>query len=76
MDHLTAGLREKFQQFHEVYEYNRERLTAEGIGGALLAGSVWVESLREIPLGPAELRLYKQLVALHSVNGGELFADE
>ena len=76
VDDLTIPLREKFQRFHDVYERTHERLISEGVTGALLATKVWDDSLKEMPLTPAELRLYKQLIAMHSVNGGDLFGDD
>ena len=75
MNVLTNSLREKFLRFHDVYEQNRERLLAEGVSGAVLSSAVWEDSLREVPLAAKELLLYKKLIAMHSVNGGELFTD-
>ena len=76
MDNLTNPLKEKFLLFHDIYEQTREHLLSKGVSGAVLASEVWEISLRELPLAPEELRLYKQLIAMHSVNGGELFGDQ
>jgi hypothetical protein len=73
MDKLDVGLREKFKKFHDAYEWAHARLTATGASEAVIAYEVWEEAQRSVHLSPAELRLYKQLVAMHSVNGGELF---
>ena len=75
MDELTAELKEKFRRFHELYEINHQRLIDEGVTGAVLSGDVWQRTLLEMPLTSNELLLYKQLVAMHSVNGGDLFSD-
>ena len=69
-------MRDKFLKFHDVYEQNRERLDDEGVSGAVLSSQVWELSLRVVPLSSDELLLYKKLVAMHSVNGGELFASD
>jgi hypothetical protein len=74
MNGLTNSLRLKFLQFHDVYEQNRERLHAEGSSVTVLASEVWELSLRQVPMASDELLLYKKLVAMHSVNSGELFA--
>jgi hypothetical protein len=42
----------------------------------VVANEVWRAAEREVPLTPDELRLYKKLVALRSVNGGDLFGNE
>jgi hypothetical protein len=76
MDTLTIGLREKFLRFRQAYETARERIEAAGAAGHIIASLPWEEALKEVPLHPAELRLYKQLVAMHSVNGGELFGND
>jgi hypothetical protein len=76
MDKLGGGLREKFKQFHDAYEWAHSRLTAAGASEAVIAYEVWEEAQKAVPLTPAELRLYKQLVAMHSVNGGELFGTD
>jgi hypothetical protein len=76
MSELSTGLREKFKQFHDAYEWAHARLTATGASEAVIAYDVWEEAQKAVPLTPAELRLYKQLVAMHSVNGGELFGSD
>jgi hypothetical protein len=76
MNPLTNSLRDKFLKFHDIYEQNRERLDEEGVSGAVLSSLVWELSQREVPLASDELHLYKKLVAMHSVNGGELFAPD
>jgi hypothetical protein len=76
MNALTNSMRDKFLKFHDVYEQNRERLDDEGVSGAVLSSQVWELSLREVPMTSDELHLYKKLVAMHSVNGGELFAPD
>ena len=40
----------------------------------MIASQTYAAANREVPLTPAELRLYKMHVAVHNVNGGELFA--
>jgi hypothetical protein len=71
---LTPELRAKFLRFHEEYEFEHARLVATEVKGFRLAQGPWTAAQREVPLQPDELKLYKKLVALHSVNGGELFA--
>jgi hypothetical protein len=71
---LTPELREKFLRFHQAYEFARVKLEASGASGHTIARTVWEEALREEFLSLDELKLYKKLVAMHSVNGGELFA--
>jgi len=41
----------------------------------VIAKRVWEEAAAAVPLEPDELLLYKKLVAMHSVNGGELFPE-
>lgn len=74
MDELTPALRERFLRFHVVYEYHREQLEASGASGQVIAREVWELALHDEFLSLDELKLYKKLVAMHSVNGGELFA--
>ena len=74
MTQITPSLREKFLQFHEVYEFTFAKLKAEGASGAVIAVRVWKAAEAEVPLTPDELRLYKRHIALQSVNGGTLFA--
>ena len=50
-------------------------VTIEDSSGKVVAARVWQAALREVPLDARELHLYKLATALHSVNGGELFAD-
>lgn len=73
MDELTPELRERFLQFRSVYQFHYGRLEASGAQGAVIAQDSWTLSLAEVRLEPDELKLYKKLVAMHSVNGGELF---
>jgi hypothetical protein len=75
VDKLTPELRDRFRRFHEVYEYNRIKLEKSGASGKVVAAEVWKAALNELPLSTEDLHLYKMHVALHSVNGGELFAD-
>ena len=76
MEKITPQLRERFLRFCGAYEAERERLEAEGVSGKVVAARVWQAALREVPLDARELHLYKLATALHSVNGGELFADD
>ena len=73
---LSPELRRKFLRFREVYEFTFARLQDEGASGSLIANQTYAAALREVPLTATELRLYKMHVALHSVNGGELFSIE
>jgi hypothetical protein len=68
-------MRERFIRFREVYEFTRERLVAEGAAGHVIASRPWDAALAAEPLESWELKLYKQLVAMHAVNGGELFGN-
>ena len=70
---VTPELRRKFLRFREVYELTSARLRDEGASGSVIADQTYAAALREVTLTAAELRLYKMHVALHSVNGGELF---
>ena len=51
-------------------------MVAEGTQGLVIAKRVWSIALNEVPLTAEELYLYKRMVAIHSVNGGELFSDD
>jgi hypothetical protein len=73
---LTPELRDKFLKFHDVYESTRAKLEESGASGAVIAQAVWDAAQQAVPLTPAELRRYKLLVAMHSVNGGELFGND
>ena len=75
MGNITPELQGKFLRFREVYEFTLEKLQQEGASGSVVAVKVWEAAQQEVPLTPKELRIYKMHVALHSVNGGELFAD-
>lgn len=74
MDELTPALRAKFLKFREVYEFEHARLVAAEVKGWRLAQGPWKAARSVVPLTLEEDRLYKKLVAMHSVNGGELFA--
>ena len=76
MRQISLELRTKFLKFREVYEFARSRLVDEGAAGHVVASRPWDQALAEVPLTAEELKLYKLLVALHSVNGGELFGNE
>lgn len=73
MDELTPALRQKFLWFREEYEFEHARLVAADVKGTLLAKGPWAVAQEKVPLEPDEMKLYKRLVAMHSVNGGELF---
>jgi hypothetical protein len=73
---LTPELREKFFEFLAVYEFTKFKLESEGHSGGYIANEVWRAAQAAVPLAPDELKLYKKLVALHSVNGGDIFADD
>jgi hypothetical protein len=73
---LTADLREKFLAFREAYLAAEERMIEDEVQQVLIARMTWEEALAAVPLAPDELMLYKKLVAMHSVNGGELFAED
>lgn len=74
MVELTSELRRRFTDFRIVYLATERRLIEEEVQGAVIAVKVWEEALAAVPLTPEELVLYKKLVAMHSVNGGVLFA--
>ena len=76
MHELTPELRDKFLRFREVYEHNRIKLEESGASGKVVAAEVWKAALEAVPLTADELRTYKSLIAMHSVNGGELFGDD
>jgi hypothetical protein len=48
----------------------------DGAAGHVVASRPWDEAIAEVPVASGELKLYKLLVALHAVNGGELFRNE
>jgi hypothetical protein len=75
VDKLAPELREKFLRFREVYEHNRIKLEESGASGKVVAAEVWKAALAEVPLADEELHIYKMHVALHSVNGGDLFGE-
>ena len=75
MQPITPELRARFLRFREAYEHARAKLTEEGAAGHVVASRPWEVALAEVPLTPEELKRYKMLVALHSVNGGELFGN-
>lgn len=75
MDELTPELRARFVKFREAYEVEHARLVAAEVKGFQLAQGPWEAAQRAIPLRADELLLYKKLVAMHSVNGGSLFAE-
>ena len=70
---LTPELRERFLRFRDAYEHTKAKLEADDASGYVIAGGTWEAALKEVPLTPDELKLYRKLVAMHSVNGGELF---
>lgn len=71
---MTPGLRERFLRFREVYEARRLELLDGQASGRLVATEPYRAAQDAVPLSMEELHLYKKLVAMHSVNGGELFA--
>ncbi|MEO8650109.1 MAG: hypothetical protein ABI539_13170 [Acidobacteriota bacterium] len=74
MNELTPELREKFLKFRTAYQEIESSLILAGASGSFIATQVWESAGQLVPLTPDELHLYKSLVAMHSVNGGELFA--
>jgi hypothetical protein len=76
MVELTPDLRRRFNDFRVVYLATERRLIEEEVQGAVIAVKVWEEAQAAVPLTAAELLLYRKLVAMHSVNGGTLFASE
>jgi len=76
MREISPERRAKFLRFREVYEFHRAKLIEQGAAGHVVASRPWDAALAEVPLTPEELKRYKMLVALHSVNGGELFGNE
>ena len=73
---VSPELRAKLLAFREVYLETELRLTQEEAQAAVIARAVWSEAQSAVPLTPAELKLYKFLIAMHSVNGGELFGND
>jgi hypothetical protein len=71
---LTPELRTRFLHFREAYETRRLKMIEDGAHGYEIAAVPWKAAQEAEPLTPDELRLYKKLVAMHSVNGGEIFA--
>jgi hypothetical protein len=71
---MTPELRERFRRFREVYEARRLELVEGQASGRLVATEPYKAAQQAVPLTLDELHLYKKLTALHSVNGGELFA--
>ena len=47
----------------------------QGAAGHVVASGPWDAATEAVPLERWELQFYKQLVAMHSVNGGELFGN-
>lgn len=66
-------LKALFEQFREICVSVGEKLELEGASAALIAQETYRVALLAVPLTAAELKLYKMLVAIHSVNGGVLF---
>ncbi len=73
---VSPKLRAKFLAFREVYLVIEQRLTEEEAHAAVIARTVWVEAQSAIPLDPDELKVYKFLTAMQSVNGGEPFGSD
>ena len=73
---LTPHLRKRFLAFRRVYLATETRMLREEVQGAVIARQTWEEALAAVPLDSGELVLYKKLVAMQSVNGGELFGNE
>lgn len=73
MQEVTSALRLLFIAFRESYLAAEQRMIEENVQAAVIAVKVWEEALSAVPLTPSELILYKKLVAMQSVNGGELF---
>lgn len=73
---VSPELRAKFLAFREVYLATEQRLTEEEAQAAVIARTVWIEAQAAVPLTPDELKVYKFLTAMHSVNGGEIFSND
>lgn len=73
MKELDPQLKSQFERFREIYLSVERRLTDEGASAALIAQETYRVAMLAVPLTAAELKLYKMLVAIHSVNGGKLF---
>ncbi|MEP6945879.1 MAG: hypothetical protein ABJA02_08185 [Acidobacteriota bacterium] len=73
---VSPELRTRFLRFREVYVATEERLTEEDAQAAVIARTVWIEAMAAVPLTRDELKVYKFLTAMHSVNGGELFGND
>jgi hypothetical protein len=71
---MTPQLRSRFHHFRDAYEARGLQMIEAGAHGYELADLPWKAAQEVEPLTADELRLYKKLVALNSVNGGELFA--
>src|SRR4051794_11180140 len=75
MPKMTPYRRECFEKFHAIYTEAKTRLEEEAAAGNL-HDLAWREAQTKAPLLDSEIPLYKKLVAIHSVNGGQLFAPE
>lgn len=73
---VSPELRAKFLAFREVYLATEQRLKDEEAQAAVIARTVWIEAHAAVPLAPDELKVYKFLTAMHSVNGGEIFGND
>jgi hypothetical protein len=73
---VSPELRARFLAFREVYLATEQRLIEEEAQAAVIARAVWREAQTAVPLTPEELKIYKFLTAMHSVNGGEIFDNE
>ena len=73
---VSPELRVKYLAFREVNIAAEQRLTEEDAQAAVIARTVWLEAQSAVPLTPNELKIYKFLTAMHSVNGGEIFDNE
>ena len=72
MRQITPELRERFLLFQKIYEHTLQSLIAEDAAIDVLAARPWETAMEAVPLEPWEIKLYEQLFATHSVNGGVL----
>jgi hypothetical protein len=72
---MTPYRRERFLKFHAIYTEAKTRLEESDATGNTHE-LAWREAQKKEPLLESEIPFYKKLIALHSVNGGQLFSAE
>jgi hypothetical protein len=72
---MTPYRRERFEKFHAFYTEAKTRLEESDAAGNIHE-LAWREAQIKAPLLEREMPLYKKHVAIHSVNGGQLFSHD